>query len=279
MPPHAQLSSQVTLPESPRIPWLPAVSGLLKPAALRVAPWLALLAIWALARIVSARHQELVPSFSSVLQQGLDLARDGSLGRHWLASTARVLAGVLLGVSLAVPAGFLLGWYSPVRRALTPVLNFFRALPPIALIPLMIVYFGIGEAAKITVLFYAAFLTSVVVIYEGIAQINPLYLNVARALGASDRELFTRVVVPLALPHVLTATRVALGISWMTLVASEMIAAQQGLGALIQVASSYFQLDIIYLGIGLIGITATLMDVGLSRLGARLVHWQERIKP
>jgi NitT/TauT family transport system permease protein len=278
MPPQAQLPPSGALPVPVEIPRWPPASRLLKHVALRLAPWAALLVVWSVVRVLSAKHQALVPSIGDVLQQAIELGKDGSLVRHWFASTARVLAGVMLGVSLALPVGFLLGWYAPVRQALTPLLNFFRALPPIALIPLMIVYFGIGETAKITVMFYAAFFTSVVVIYEGIAQINPLYLNVARSLGANDHELFTKVVVPLALPHVLTATRVALGISWMTLVASEMIAAQQGLGALIQVASSYFQLDIIYLGIGMIGLTATLMDLALSRLGARLVHWQERIK-
>lgn len=278
MPPQARLSAQAAVSSVPEILQWSALYKLLKQTTLRIAPWASLLVIWAVARVLSAKHQELIPSISSVLQQAVDLAKDGSLGRHWIASTGRVLTGVVLGVSLALPAGFLLGWYAPIRRALTPLLNFFRALPPIALIPLMIVYFGIGEPAIVTVLFYAAFLTSVVVIYEGIAQINPLYLNVARSLGANDREPFVKVVVPLAIPHMLTATRVALGISWMTLVASEMIAAQQGLGAMIQVASSYFQLDVIYLGIGLIGITATLMDFSLTKLGGYLVNWQERIK-
>lgn len=272
------VSAQAVLPAPSNLRRWTFATSLLKKLAIRVGPWLFLLALWSILRGASAKNQELVPSLIQVLQQAWDLGKDGSLARHWIASTARVLAGVALGVSLALPVGFLLGWYSPVRRAITPVINFFRALPPIALIPLMIVYFGIGESSKIIVLFYAAFLTSVIVIYEGIAQINPLFLNVAKSLGANDREIFTKVIVPLAAPHVLTATRVAFGICWMTLVASEMIAAQQGLGAMIQLASSYFQLDIIYLGIGLIGITATLMDFVLSYVGSRLVGWQERYK-
>src|SRR3546814_3495096 len=156
-------------------------------------------------------------------------------------STQRVLVGVLLGIVLAVPVGFVLGWYKSVRSFVDPVINFFRALPPIALIPLVIVYFGIGESAKIAILFYASFFAGVIVMYEGIAQINPIYVRVSRTLGASDGEIFRKVIVPLTIPHMLTALRVALGVAWATLVASELIAAQQGLGALIKAAPSVFK--------------------------------------
>ena len=158
-----------------------------------------------------------------------------------------------------------------------PVLNFFRALPPIALIPLVIVYFGIGEGAKVAILFYASFFAGVIVMYEGIAQISPIYVRVARTLGAHDAEIFLKVIVPLTVPHILTAVRVALGVAWATLVASELIAAQQGLGALIQNASSFFQLDIIYVGIICIGFIALAMDSALRAVSRRLVAWQERI--
>ena len=113
--------------------------------------------------------------------------------------------------------------------------------------------------------------------YEGIAQVSPIYIKVARTLGATETEIFTRVVVPLTVPHILTAIRVALGVAWATLVASELIAAQQGLGALIQNASSFFQLDIIYVGIISIGSIALVMDMLLRRLTVRLVAWQDRI--
>jgi NitT/TauT family transport system permease protein len=192
-------------------------------------------------------------------------------------STQRVFIGVTLGVALAVPVGFLLGWYQGLRSFVDPVINFFRALPPIALIPLVIVYFGIGESAKIAILFYASFFAGVIVMYEGIAQISPLFVRVARTLGATDFEIFRRVIVPLTFPHMLTAVRVALGVAWATLVASELIAAQQGLGAMIQNASSFFQLDIIYVGIICIGFIALAMDLALRLLTRRLVAWQDRI--
>ena len=123
----------------------------------------------------------------------------------------------------------------------------------------------------------AAFFAAVIVLYDGIAQLPPIYVQVARTLGASERELFTRVVLPLTIPHLLTALRLALGVTWATLVAAELIAAQQGLGAMIQIAASFFQLDTIFLGIVCIGVTALLMDHGLRLLSRRLLHWQERL--
>jgi NitT/TauT family transport system permease protein len=192
-------------------------------------------------------------------------------------STRRVFAGVVAGIALAVPTGFVLGWYRQIRTFIDPLINFFRALPPIALIPLVIIYFGVDELAKTVILFYASFFAGVIVMYEGIAQTNPIYVRVARTLGASDGEIFRRIIVPVAVPHILTALRVALGVAWATLVASELIAAQQGLGALIQNAGSFFQLDVIYVGIICIGLIALLMDLGLRAIARRLVSWQERI--
>jgi NitT/TauT family transport system permease protein len=183
----------------------------------------------------------------------------------------------VLGIALAIPVGFVLGWYRPMRTLIDPLVNFFRSLPPIALIPLIIVYFGIDELAKVVMLFYAAFFSGVIVMYEGIVQTNPLFIRVARTLGATDGEIFRRVIVPLAVPHVLTALRVALGVCWATLVASELIAAQKGLGAVIQNASNYFQIDRIYTGIICIGAIALGMDRVLRAVGARVVQWQERI--
>jgi NitT/TauT family transport system permease protein len=139
------------------------------------------------------------------------------------------------------------------------------------------VYFGIGEAAKTVILFYASFFAGVIVMYEGIAQVNPIFIKVSRTLGATDLEIFRKVVVPLTVPHILTAVRVALGVAWATLVAAELIAAQQGLGSMIQDASAFFQLDIIYVGIICIGFIALLMDTLLRMATNRLLSWQERI--
>ena len=246
---------------------------------LMILPWVAAVLVWYAVALSGLVSSALVPTPGQVFKQFWRLLTTQSLWFDMLMSSERVLLGLASGITLAVPIGFVLGWYRPVRTAVDPLVNFFRALPPIALIPLVIVYFGIGETAKIVMLFYAAFFTGVIVMYEGIVQINPLFIRVARTLGATDGEVFRRVIVPLTVPHVLTAVRVALGVAWATLVASELIAAQRGLGAVIQNASNYFQIDVIYAGIICIGMIALLMDRGLRALGARLVRWQERIVP
>jgi NitT/TauT family transport system permease protein len=244
--------------------------------ALLVAPWALILLIWYAVRASGLVNPALVPAPHAVFTRAVELS-GGRLWRDVLMSTQRVFIGVTLGVALAVPVGFCLGWYKGLRSFIDPVINFFRALPPIALIPLVIVYFGIGELAKTVILFYASFFAGVIVMYEGIAQISPIYVKVARTLGANDFEIFRKVIVPLTVPHILTAVRVALGVAWATLVASELIAAQQGLGALIQDASAFFQLDIIYVGIICIGLIALCMDLALRAASRRLVAWQDRL--
>lgn len=246
-------------------------------AFLIILPWVLIVLVWYAVRASGLINPGLVPAPHDVAAKAWELlVRDTLLHDIW-ASTRRVFIGVSLGILCAVPVGFVLGWYKRARVFIDPVINFFRALPPIALIPLVIVYFGVDELAKTVILFYASFFAGVIVMYEGISQIGPLYVRVARTLGATDGEIFRKVILPLTVPHILTALRVALGVAWATLVASELIAAQQGLGALIQNASSYFLLDVIYVGIICIGLIALLMDLALRRASARLVAWQERI--
>ena len=246
-------------------------------AFLIILPWVLIVLVWYAVRVSGLINPGLVPAPHDVAAKAWELlVRDTLLHDIW-ASTRRVFIGVSLGILCAVPVGFVLGWYKRARVFIDPVINFFRALPPIALIPLVIVYFGVDELAETVILFYASFFAGVIVMYEGISQIGPLYVRVARTLGATDGEIFRKVILPLTVPHILTALRVALGVAWATLVASELIAAQQGLGALIQNASSYFLLDVIYVGIICIGLIALLMDLALRRASARLVAWQERI--
>ena len=250
--------------------------SILRRILLVLAPWVAIIAAWYAIHYSGLVNPALVPTPHAVATRFRELAGQ-RLPKDVFMSTQRVFLGVTLGILLAVPVGFVLGWYREVRTFADPVLNFFRALPPIALIPLVIVYFGIGEGAKVAILFYASFFSGVIVMYEGIAQISPIYVRVARTLGARDFEIFLKVIVPLTVPHILTSLRVALGVAWATLVASELIAAQQGLGSMIQNAASFFQLDIIYVGIICIGLIALVMDLLLRAASKRLVAWQERI--
>ena len=148
--------------------------------------------LWYAVRASGLVNPALVPAPHAVLAKFVELAEASRLGMDVWMSTQRVFVGVFLGVLVAVPVGFAIGWYRGVRSFVDPLINFFRALPPIALIPLVIVYFGIGEVAKIVILFYASFFAGVIVMVEGIGQISPIYVRVARTLGASDAEIFGR---------------------------------------------------------------------------------------
>ena len=220
----------------------------------------------------------LLPSPAEVFRQFMTLMVEKQLWLDMLLSARRVLIGVVCGLALAIPVGFMLGWYAGVRRFVDPVINFFRALPPIALIPLVIVYFGIGEPARVLELIYAAFFSGVIVIYEGIKLMPPIFVRVSKALGASDFEIFRRVVIPATLPHVLTAFRVAVGVCWTTLVAAELVAAERGLGAVIVNGQNYFQVPIIFVGIIMIGVVALVMDKIIRLLTTRMLSWQESIQ-
>ncbi|WP_203453663.1 ABC transporter permease [Jiangella aurantiaca] len=193
-----------------------------------------------------------------------------------LISFRRVLVGVGLGLAIAAPIGFVLGWFGIARAMFNPLVNFLRALPPIALVPLVIVYFGIGELSRGIVLVWAAFFATIVIVYEGVAALEEKYVRAAQTLGATRLEILTKVVFPLSVPHIMTAARVSLGIGWASLVAAELVAAQQGLGAVIQNASNFLDIPTVYAGIILIGLSALVMDTGIRMLSAYVVRWQDR---
>ena len=227
---------------------------------------------------VASEVDDLTPAPNAVLSTLVDGvgSSDGLLMDTRL-SVLRVLIGIAIGCTAAVPVGFALAWFRTVRSMFSPLVSFFRALPPLALIPLVIVYLGIGESARISVLVYAAFFSAVIVIYESVAAIDDIYVRAGRALGATELELFRRVVVPLTVPQVFVAVRVALGVCWATVVAAELVAAQRGLGAMMQDAQNFFRQDDVFAGILLIGLSALVMDRLVQLLMARTVRWQERV--
>jgi NitT/TauT family transport system permease protein len=203
--------------------------------------------------------------------------RSGELLLDIRLSVLRVLIGVGIGCTAAIPVGFVLAWFPVVRAMFNPLVSFFRALPPLALIPLVIVYLGIGETARISLLTYAAFFSAVIVIYESVAAVDDVYVRAARALGANQWELFRRVVVPLTVPQIFVAVRVALGVCWATVVAAELVAAERGLGAMMAQAASFFHQTDVYVGIVSIGLCAVAMDRVIQLLMTRVVSWQERV--
>ncbi|MGV9384471.1 ABC transporter permease [Nonomuraea sp. NPDC003707] len=231
------------------------------------------LAVWTLLGVLGVQA---LPTPLEVAAKAGELIADGTLLGDALASLRRVLLGFLLGTLLAVPIGFLMGWYATARGLLEPYIQFFRTIPPLAIIPLAIVLLGIGEVPKVFVIFLAAFLSSVVATFQGVVDVDRTLINAARVLGASDRTIFLKVVVPASTPFILVGMRVGLGSAWGTLVAAELIAAQEGLGFRMQQAQLYYDLSTIFVGLIAIGVLGLLMDRLLLLAERHLTDWQER---
>lgn len=234
------------------------------------------IAAWYAINAIGVFKPGLLPRPDEVAIHFVELSNEGTLWGNARISVQRVALAVVVGVMVAVPLGFFLGWFEYLFKMFDPVINFFRALPPIALIPLVVVYFGIGEEARLAVLLYAAFFAAIVVVYEGVVSIEPIYVRAALVLGATRYEIFRLVVLPLMVPTILVALRVALGVTWASLVAAELVAAQTGLGAMISEAGNFFKLRTIYAGIITIGLAALIMDALLRIASNRLIRWQER---
>lgn len=216
------------------------------------------------------------PGPVAVARRAGELIADGTLFEDAGASLKRVLVGYVLGVVLAVPVGFVMGWYPVVRRLIEPWLQFFRMVPPLAIIPLAIVLMGIDETPKIFVIFLASFLSSVVSTFQGVVAVDVTLVNAARVLGARDPQVFLGVVVPASTPFILVGMRIGLGASWATVVAAELIAAQGGLGFRMQQAQLYYDLPTIFVQLIAIGAIGLAMDRLLLVAERRLTHWQER---
>ncbi|WP_402462405.1 ABC transporter permease [Isoptericola aurantiacus] len=216
------------------------------------------------------------PTPPEVVATAGDLWQEGLLQQDILASLGRVLTGFLIGSAVAIPVGFLMGWYTVARGLFEPWIQFFRTIPPLALLPLVLVLMGIGELPKIFVIFLAAFLACVISTYQGVVGVDRTLINAARVLGAKDGRIFARVVVPASTPFILVGMRVGLGSAWATLVAAELLAAQAGLGYRMQQAQLYYDLATIFVGIIAIGILGLIMDRLLLLAETKLTGWQER---
>lgn len=217
-----------------------------------------------------------LPSPPQVLRQFIISIGNGVLLGDLVASLLRVLVGFALGTLLAIPVGFLMGWYAWARGLFEPWVQFFRTIPPLAIIPLAIVLMGIGEQPKIFVIFLAAFLSCVISTFQGVVDVDRTLINAARVLGAKDATIFAKVVVPASTPFILVGMRVGLGSAWATVVAAELIAAQQGLGYRMQQAQIYYDLPTIFVNLIVIGVLGLLMDRTLLAVEHRLTQWQER---
>ncbi|MEJ6392841.1 ABC transporter permease subunit [Gymnodinialimonas sp. 2305UL16-5] len=219
-----------------------------------------------------------LPPPENVAQRLVQIATEGfrnfTLWEHLGYSLFRVVVGFILGALVGIPLGYAMGLSNWFRGWFDPIVEFMRPVPPLALIPLVIIWAGIGETGKIVLLFLAALWIMAIAARAGVSGVNISKVHAAYSLGASKAQIMRHVIVPNSLPEIFTGARVAMGVCWGTVVAAELVAAEQGAGMMIMVASRFQNTDIVILGIILIGIIGFGIDI-LMRWGENiLVPWK-----
>jgi ABC-type nitrate/sulfonate/bicarbonate transport system permease component len=247
---------------------------------LRCASIVIFFALWAAFSFANARYLKffnpvLMPSPLDVLRTGIDLVESGELQRDILASLSRVLQGFAIAAVAGVALGMAVGRSRLLEALVDPMLELLRPIPPLAFLPMMVLWFGIGEASKISFIAYAAFFPIFTTTLEGIKYVDPLLLRAAASLGASRRDLFRYVVLPAATPSIITGLRLGFGLSFFVIVAAEFIAADRGLGYLINDARTFFLVSQMLLGAAVIGLIGFGFNRLLRLLEARLLRWRK----
>lgn len=221
-----------------------------------------------------------LPSPEAVVARFFEIVRDGykntSLWEHIGYSLFRVIAGFALGTLIGIPLGYAMGLSGWFRGWFDPIVEFMRPVPPLALIPLVIIWFGIWESGKVVLLFLAALWIMIIAARSGVAGVNISKIHAAYSLGASKRQILQHVIVPNSLPEIFTGARVAMGVCWGTVVAAELVAAQKGVGMMIISASKFQQTDIVIVGIIIIGVIGFSIDMLMRKAEKVLVPWKGR---
>ena len=222
-----------------------------------------------------------LPSPQAVFQQFHEYltgaANDKPLWEHFVASMFRVFAAFALATVTAVPVGIAMGMSRWARGIFDPPIEFYRPLPPLAYLPLIIIWFGIDEIPKVLLIYLACFAPLALAARSGMKSAAQEQINAAYSMGASYRQVVLHVVLPSALPEILVGMRIAIGFGWTTLVAAEMVAANVGLGQMVLNASNFLRTDIVIMGIVVIGVVAYLFDLLMRWIERKLVPWKGKM--
>ena len=219
-----------------------------------------------------------LPTPAEVVTAAISFYQDGyanaTMWEHVSASLARILTAAAIAIALGVPVGLFMGLSRWAKGVFDTPIEFYWPLPPLAYLPLMIIWLGIGEASKITLLTMAMFAPIAIASQAGVRSVSLERVNMALSLGATRFQLMRDIVLPSALPEILTGTRIAIGVGWSTLVAAELIAATQGIGHFVMSASQFLATDYVFVGIGVIAACAFAFSFGMRGLERWLVPWK-----
>ena len=244
------------------------------PAALaQLAPILGVLALWQIASTAGWVNPYLLPSPRRVVLAILQAGARGDLGRHVAASLLRVGEGFGLSVCLALPLAILASFAPRLTAAFNPLLTFLRNIPPLALIPVLILWFGLGEASKLALIVLTSFFPVFLGAVTGLGSVDPRLIEMGRSLGFSRLRILQRIMLPESLPSLLNGLRLGLGFSWRAIIGAEMIAAASGLGYWILDAEEMARIDVVFAGILVIGTLGILLDRLAYLLALRFLPW------
>ena len=243
--------------------------------AVRYLPLLIIAIVWEILPRAGLVSATLLPPFTTILRDGASLFADDEIYFHAGASLFRAFSGLAIAVAFGVLAGLTMAFYKPVRIVLNPVVQMFYPMPKSALIPVMIIWLGIGSASKIVLIFIGCMLPVVISAFNGARGVDQIYLWSARSLGASERQVLREIVLPAAMPTILNGVRTSLAICFVLLVSSELLISTEGLGYLIGLLGENgvypTMFAVIFIVIG-IGFTADRIYLYCSR---RTLAWLE----
>ena len=237
--------------------------------------------IWWLVTAMGWVKPLFVPSLMAIVSKFIQIWNNGFTGtpflEHVMISTVRVFGAFLLACVIGLPLGLAMGMSPAVRGIFDPPIEFYRPIPPLAYLPLMIIWFGIGETSKILLIFLSVFAPVVLGARSGVKSAAIEQIHAAYSFGATRWQVMRHVIMPSALPEILTAMRIGIGFGWTTLVAAEMVAATKGLGYMVLSASQFLQTPVVIMGIFVIAIIAFAFDLLMRFLERRLVPWKGRM--
>jgi len=235
---------------------------------------IALIALWQGLLMLGIGDRRFVPAPSDIAERAWEMITNGELAYHSAVTLYRVIVGFILGVVPAVAAGLLMAMFRPVRIFFDPLIASLFPIPKVALMPLLLLAFGFGDASKIALVVIAVFFPVVVNTYVGAANIEKIYWDVARNYGASQSIIFRRIVFFGALPMIFAGLRIALAVSFIVLVAAEFVATKAGIGYLIWNSWELLQVDKMFVGIVTVGILGLVATVLLQEIERKVIPWK-----
>jgi NitT/TauT family transport system permease protein len=276
---HQPISTSIAAPSAPRKPRWWVIRGELNPRAvwlLATAGFVLPLLIWWLGTAVGLADPLFMPGPVAVVKRIGQWWSDEGLLNDALMSTYRVMAGFVLSALLAIPLGLYIGAYRPVQAFLEPVTDFIRYMPAVAFIPLVMLWVGIDEGAKILIIFLGTFFQMVLMVAEDVRRVPMAQIEAAQTMGASRSEIIKMVIFPSVRPALLDTLRITCGWAWTYLVVAELVASNSGLGYAILKAQRYMQTDKIFAGILLIGLIGLLSDQAFRFISRRAFPWNRK---